>query len=268
MSRTFAFVVFVSGLHASFAQTARMTPKFEVASVHRAYRQNEMPVLKGGPGTADPGLITYTNIALAGLISKAYGVRVYQIHSRSSLTSERYDVEARVPTGASIEDLKLMLQELLRDRFKLSMHRETHEGQTYNLQVDSVGFKLKEAKDAGAEHGSIEFDEQGNQKFNTNVPLGTPVTLAGKGITALAQPGHIIIFAQALPVSALADQLARCCLQAPVVDRTGAKGNYTFTLNFGSDELPVSSEASPDCPLCAAPGDQPLSIDQETGAWP
>jgi uncharacterized protein (TIGR03435 family) len=226
-----------------------------------------MPVFKGGPGTADPELITWSGIALAGLLARAYDLKLYQIHGAGapdSLLVTRYNISARLPKGASGNDLKLMLQELLKDRFKLSMHRETHEGRAYYLQVDAGGFKLKESKIEGSQRGLFEFDQEGNRKVNDDVPLGSPV-LGGKGIVTLARGGHVTIVGKAEPISALVSELVRN-LQAPVIDQTGVKGNYDFGFEFAASELPEAQQtpqtASADCQLCAVPADQPLSLEQ------
>jgi len=47
----------------------------------------------------------------------------------------RYDVIARVPAGAAKEQIPLMLQTLLADRFKLALHHEQKTMQVYALEV-------------------------------------------------------------------------------------------------------------------------------------
>ncbi len=130
-------------------------PVYEVASIK--------PAKSGGDDqmvttmyTAD-GLI-FTNIPLRKLIQMAYGVQSFQIAGGPKwLTSERYDIDAKMEESVAYAMRKLspqenqrqsqtMLQALLADRFKLKLHHETKEGPVYALVIAKNGPKLKEAK--------------------------------------------------------------------------------------------------------------------------
>src|SRR5207244_3445464 len=85
---------------AALAQSPEGSPAFEVASVKPAappeigrFRVG----MNGGPGTADPGQITYSNVTLKNVLMNAYGVKGYQISGPSWLDSERYDIAAKIP---------------------------------------------------------------------------------------------------------------------------------------------------------------------------
>ena len=54
----------------------------------------------------------------------AYGIRSYQLSGPQWLADERFEVMAKVPDGATKEQFRLMLQDLLRQRFKLVVHRK------------------------------------------------------------------------------------------------------------------------------------------------
>ncbi len=75
----------------------------------------------------------------------AYGVKTYQISGPAWLDTERFDIVAKVPQGATKDDVKLMLQNLLADRFKLTLHREKKDMPMYALLVAKNGPKLKES---------------------------------------------------------------------------------------------------------------------------
>src|SRR5437762_2198879 len=53
--------------------------RFEVASVKPAQSTSGRFTMNGGPGTSDPGRISYTNIMLRRILLSAYDVRNYQI---------------------------------------------------------------------------------------------------------------------------------------------------------------------------------------------
>ncbi len=110
---------------ASAAQTDSSLEKleeFEVASV-----KPSAPVpptggvyfgpARGGPGTPDPGLITWTYTSLRNLLMTAYDVKTYQVSGPDWLMTERYDIVARVPAGATKEQVNVMWQNLLAERF-------------------------------------------------------------------------------------------------------------------------------------------------------
>jgi hypothetical protein len=111
----------ISGSHGQ--STAPLRPEFEVASV-KPHSSSE-----GSPHvsiTRDPGRLTYTNITVRGLIREAYGLKVYPLsRGPDALSTDRYDMIAKVPPDASKEQRMLMLQALLAERFKLVVHRET-----------------------------------------------------------------------------------------------------------------------------------------------
>src|ERR1017187_1636471 len=110
---------------AAFGQAAAESPTFEVASVKPAEPQamGMMRVrMSGGPGTPDPGQLTYSNVSLKDILINAYAVKGYQINGPKWLDSERFDIVAKIPKGATKEQFQLMLQNLLAERFKLTLH--------------------------------------------------------------------------------------------------------------------------------------------------
>src|SRR5215471_18730975 len=131
----------------SQAQTPA-SPTFEVASIKPAAPQEMGRMMigtRGGPGTPDPTHATFTNVSLTMLINMAYGVRDYQVTAPGWMDSARFDVLAKVPEGATKEDFKLMLQNLLAERFKLVVHKDTKEAPVYALLTGKNGSKLKES---------------------------------------------------------------------------------------------------------------------------
>jgi uncharacterized protein (TIGR03435 family) len=129
------------------------TPRFEVVSVKPvaatplgSFRPGSRLVCPlngcGGPGTHDPGRMTFTYISLKELIQTAYDVRPYQIEAPSWLESVRFDIVATIPLPATRDEVNLMLQNLLADRFRLKLHRSTRELPVYEMVVAKNGPKL------------------------------------------------------------------------------------------------------------------------------
>jgi len=128
---------------AAFAQTQE--PEFEAASIKPSgpIEQGRFVGWKGGPGTNDPGVYTYTFCTVELLIMRAYDVPYYRLSNTNRLPDTRFHVIAAVPTGTTKEQFLKMQQNLLADRFKLATHRETHETDTLRLLTAEGGIKLK-----------------------------------------------------------------------------------------------------------------------------
>jgi uncharacterized protein (TIGR03435 family) len=137
----------------AFGQAAGESPTFEAASVKPAAPQTGpgmRVMMRGGPGSPDPGQITYSNVSLKMVLTNAYGIKGYQVNGPKWLDSERFDIVAKIAMGATKEQFKLMLHNLLTKRFKLAVHRETKELPIYALVVGKGGPKLKETVDDGS----------------------------------------------------------------------------------------------------------------------
>src|SRR5580658_7158857 len=99
---------------------------------------------RGGPGTADPGQITWTYATLRGLLMTAYDVKEYQVSGPPWLNTERYDILVKVTEGATKEQVSVMWQNLLAERFGVMLHHEPKEFQVEELVIAKGGHKLKE----------------------------------------------------------------------------------------------------------------------------
>src|SRR5260370_19868003 len=129
------------------------SPTFEAASIKPAAPLSGMGMrvmMRGGPGSPDPGQITYSNVSLKNVVMTAYGVKGYQISGPKWLDSERFDIVAKIAMGATKEQFEMMLQNLLAERFKLAVQRETKDLPIYALVVGKGGPKLKESVDDSA----------------------------------------------------------------------------------------------------------------------
>src|SRR5690348_17784989 len=90
-----------------FGQAPSEKPKleFEVATIKPSPPIGNGPIRigsSGGPGGGDPARITYHNSSLRDLLVAAYGVKRNQISGGPDwLDSERFDITAKIPEGAS-----------------------------------------------------------------------------------------------------------------------------------------------------------------------
>jgi bla regulator protein BlaR1 len=185
--------------------------------------------IKGRPMRAmqfKPDRFMATNVTLHGLIVVAYGVQGSQVSGGPDwLGSENFDVEAKMDKSVmdALQEVspeqrllgqERMLQALLADRFKLTLHHETKEVPAYVLVIAKDGAKLKEAKPGDTYPDGFKD------------PNGRPL-----GAGALLQPGPCKLVGQGVPIADLAKTLSMNDLHQPVVDQTGLAGVYDFTLD-------------------------------------
>src|SRR5437879_4703574 len=121
------------------AQNTTDKPAFEVASVKPSDPNPSSPLWTGM--TADPGMVRYTNITVRTCIRAAYGVRDFQIEGPSWLDGARFEITARLPPRASVDQIPEMLQALLVERFKLTLRRDSKEQSVYALMIGQGGPK-------------------------------------------------------------------------------------------------------------------------------
>ena len=156
-----------------------------------------------------------TNVSLMVLLKLAYGVEEDQIVGLPGWAkSERFDIAAKtegVDLGKlSIEQRKHMIRPLLADRFQLGFHEVEKNVPAYVLVVAKNGPKLQPSKPDGT--GPLPDHQH-------------TLRMMGRGyVLGLGVPMELI-------VQMLTDQLGR-----PVIDRTGLKGDFDFTLRWTSDE--------------------------------
>jgi uncharacterized protein (TIGR03435 family) len=181
------------------AAAAQERSAFEVASVKSAQVQGQGLRINA---RVDADGVSFTNMALRGIIQRAYNLKPYQMVGPDWITGARYVIVAKAAGPAPQEKLMEMLQTLLADRFKLAFHRETRDMPGYALVVAKGGPKLKEITD----DGPSEIDGGDGDEINF---------------------GRI-------PMGMLVNELVRS-LGRPVLDQTGLKGRYTFKLAWAVD---------------------------------
>jgi uncharacterized protein (TIGR03435 family) len=196
-------MVITSGVVLAQAPTA--TPAFEVASIKPAAPQTGRKVSLGGM-RGDPGRVSFTNISLRQLLERAYRVRRQQVAGPSWLDNDRFDIVAKLPEGAGNDQVPAMLQNLVIERFNLTLRIEKKEMPVYALVVAKNGPKLEKAADG---------DEP------------APDRRVGITITEGQLPGFARMEGHKTTLSNFANMLSNV-LDRPVVDQTELTGTYDF----------------------------------------
>jgi uncharacterized protein (TIGR03435 family) len=197
----------------------------------------------GGPGTKDPGRINYPNMSLRALLMSAYEVKNYQITGPAWLDTERFDINATLPPDTTKEQFRVMLQNLLIERFKLAVHREKKELPMYELTVAKGGPKLKEspppppasAADDDAPPAPPPLPAQPKIGPDGFPELPLPVSSRG-GLFMMMMPGRARFTAVRQTMHDLAERLTMQ-MNRPVTDVTGLTAKYDFTLTFSPEGM-------------------------------
>jgi uncharacterized protein (TIGR03435 family) len=233
---------------AAFGQSdAGKRLEFEVASVRPATDPPGPGVprgISGGPGTPDPGQVACTYVPLHDLLGWAYALQYDQISGPGSLTTEHYNIVAKVPAGATREQLNVMLQNLLADRFHLIAHMVKKDFTAYELTVVKGGLKLKES---GSNQTPPALGPDGRP---VRVPLtfkdGYPV-LAPGGYPAsweLNVKGRELLAARAQDMESIVRLLRNSLgLGVRVIDKTGLAGKYDFRLQWAQPNTNAAAAA-------------------------
>jgi len=181
-------------------------PVFEVASVKRIRDYSPLATMDGDIAH---GRLTLNNAHIKQLIAVAYEIQGIRIEGGPGwIASDQFQIVARAEDPETPDkQVRLMLQNLLEDRFQLKLHRETKLLPSYTLRTAASGAKLEHAQEEGTDRCER--------------------TMEGSRYQVVCR--HI-------QISTLANALSTM-LRGPVVDQTGLEGNYDFTLTWEGDDM-------------------------------
>ncbi len=124
---------------AVFAQVPAQ-PAFEAATVKAA-----APITGGGRASTSGDRVVYANTTISNALARAFQVKfANQIVGPSWISTERYDIVAKAADNTPKEQIPLLLQTLLIDRFHLVLHHESRELPAYALITGKGSTKLVE----------------------------------------------------------------------------------------------------------------------------
>jgi len=167
--------------------------RFDVASIRPTTDRHDESLI------VNPGGLIYSRVSLKDCLESAYSVKRYQISGPDWLETQLFDITARVEGNHSKDEIMLMLQTLLADRFNLALHREQKELPVYALLVGKNGSKLHKS--------------DGDGDFSMGPTSG------GIGFQRISMADFAARFLSRLPP-----------IGRPVLDKTGLEGRYDFTL--------------------------------------
>ena len=154
---------------------------------------------------------------------QAYEIEDYQVVGIPAWAqSERFAIRAKAAQASSPHEIRVMLQALLAERFRLKTHRETKSMAGYVLSVENGGAKLPPPK--------------------TGVPPDT---------MGVIQLGGGEIWGRGASMKNLARGL-RLELERPVLDETNVAGNYDIRLRFEEGDAELADRDHPSDPTAGS----------------
>jgi uncharacterized protein (TIGR03435 family) len=196
---------------AAFAQTP--SPAFELADVHVSARSVN-PTMRGG--FIRGGRYELLTATMVDLIRTAWDVEAANVVGGPAwLETDRFDVIAKVPPNTTQENLKLMLQNLLADRFHLAVHNDNKALSGYALTFVKKSSQMKESDGAG----------EGGCRNQQPPPDPTP---SGIGFAAYSCRG-VSMSAFGVLLRGMAPGYVG---GNPVADQTGLKGKWDFDIKW------------------------------------
>lgn len=182
--------------------------------------------------------------SLADLIRIAYRVKPYQVQGPDWMSQQRFEIQGKIPEGVSQDKLPEMLQALLAERFKLTIHRDKKDLPVYALIVGKGGSKLTEASSdpdvplpdtpgamsIGTEKGPMKVVQDG--KGGSSIQGGP---YSGTVKQSISAAGLHMEMTKA-DFSGLVDLLTQL-LDRPVLDMTELKGHYQISMDLPMDDL-------------------------------
>ena len=229
----------------SASSTVGPLPSFEVASVKPNHSGSH-----GGRLDIPEGRFLATNLPAKMIIAWAYAgtslpLRLDQLQGAPSwIDSERYDIDAKLddsdvealrklPAEQRLLQIRLRLQSLLADRFKLRVRNETKELSIYALVIAKKGPRLQEAKPGDTYPNGMKGVD------------GRPIL--GKMWVGQGQNGEFFLKGQAVSMATFVTTMAHSNhVGHTVLDETGLKGTYDITLEWTPDQSPDGMIQGPD----------------------
>ncbi len=191
----------------AFAQAQSPQSAFEVASVRPS--QHEAGPDYNNQITYSPGGFTGRNVTLKRLIAEAWRCQLDQVIGPPWLDQNEYDIQARLPDGATKEQIPFMLRNFLSDRFRLKEHRETRQMRVYELTVAQNGPRIHPIQPGEARAAGPGFHFRGD----------------------IRQFADLLAVQFTIPAATSPNEPARAGgSPIPVLDKTGLHGIYEFTV--------------------------------------
>jgi len=209
----------------AFPQTPKRL-EFEVASVRLSVPNQGNGAQTPAAARVDPLQVRLTYLTMRDFITRAYAVKAYQVIGPEWITTDRFDIVATLPEGATQAQVPAMLQSLLQDRFGLKFHKSQKEFDVYTLGRSKRPLTLTEVppRDTGGATVTGVAPRPGNG-VSLNTARGGLFTFADNKLEG-----------KALSMDVLANQLSGF-MGIPTTNRTDLPGFYDIHLELDDEDF-------------------------------
>jgi uncharacterized protein (TIGR03435 family) len=154
-----------------------------------------------------------------------------------------FDIEARAPQSTTKDQMRLMMQSLLAERFKLAVHFETREAPVFALELakaGSLGPQLQKHQ-TGDDCAEAVFPTGPRSGATAKQPQSAiPIPCGELAHLPPSAPGANRFGGRDVPLSLLATSLptqtGMAVIPRPVIDKTGLEGNYDFSIEWTPED--------------------------------
>lgn len=233
-----------SAVSSDWEKAAGGKTAFDVASVKKsaasAHGSDSNMAFFGDRYPPNGGLFSATNYALSSYIAFAYKLDLTHARMLDSelpkwAVGDRFDIQARGPTDVTKDQMRLMMQSLLADRFQLKAHFDTRDTKVYLLELVKPGVtgpKLQPHKDVPpCADASAPWTSNGELVVT---PAGFPMRCGSP--VGFSSPKGASYGGRDLAMQAIVDSLVIAPnnprIDQPVIDKTGLTGQFDFILDY------------------------------------
>lgn len=252
---------------------------FEVASVKANISSDQphanFPLDAGDNFPANGGLFSVTRFGLTAYIAFAYKLTTSQARELASqlprwAATARFDIQARANSNPTKDQMRLMMQSLLADRFKLAVHMETRQLPVFGLVLAKAGKTGPQLRSRSADspcHG--ETPPGSTPPSSTSSTTVSWITAPCGAFIGQVVSGRIQVSARDVSMAYIANLLVAIGqLDRPVIDRTGLTGNFDLTMDAPgvprhlAQPLSMTPSRQHFCKFCRITG---LKLESKTG---
>jgi uncharacterized protein (TIGR03435 family) len=224
--------------------------RFDVASVKpnkaRAQANSNVPLGPGEMYSPNGGLFSAKDNPLLVYIMFAFKVTsLNDLHGIPSwVANENFDIEARAQGNPTKNQMRVMMQSLLTDRFKLAIHTENQTKPIFELVLSKPGItgpQLQRFADDGSCPVSTNFAAPVPPRFAPSEPTPAsglqlpPIPCGDFLVLPASAPGRFRVGGRNVPMGLIARQLPSGGLAGvsrPVFDHTGLSGTFNFSIEW------------------------------------
>jgi uncharacterized protein (TIGR03435 family) len=231
--------------------------EFEVASIKPAPPFNPAMMQSGKMHLGiniDSARVDIGGMPIMALLPTVFRVKQYQVTGAGPgpdfMNMDRWDIVAKLPEGATQDQVPDMLLALLVDRFRLAYHRENKQFSVYGLVVGKGGVKLKDTSSEpdipvpdgpstvtmNDGRGQVRISQEGGRGGGRGGSATISSPQFGTMKMKMGDDGAMHLEAAKITMAGLAEFLSNF-VDRPVLDMTELKGAYQVTLDLSMQDL-------------------------------